>query len=228
MGDAIILTLDERTKRGKKVKALREQEIVPGVIYGQGFDPIMVQAEYNTIDKVVRSAGKHSPIEVKVKNETKIALIKDVDRDPVKARLRHVSFHAVSKDEIVTAEVPIVLIGEGESAAEKAGLIVLQAIEVIEVKAKPANLPDALEVPIVSLATVQDKLTLNDIALPRGVVFADADIDRELVVANVYEPAALEAANEAAAGESTLETQPETEQSTDASAGEGETGDKKA
>ncbi len=86
------------------------------------------------------------------------------------------------------------------------GRIILQAIEALEVKAKPADLPEALEVSVADLATNDDKLTLGDLTLPDGVEFADAELDHDLVVANVYEPAALEAANEAAAGEATIDT----------------------
>ncbi len=201
MGDKINLKLDVREQQGKKVAKLRNKGIVPGVMYGHGFDPMLVQAEYNVMDKVVREAGKHTPVHVTIDGKKKITLIKDIDRNPVHAQLRHVSFHAVKANEVVHAEVPIHLVGEGESEAEKAGLIVLQAIEVVEIKAKPADLPEALEVSIVNLATDEDKVTLADIALPEGVEYADIEQDLELVVANVYEPAALEAANEAAAGD---------------------------
>ena len=201
MGDKINLTLDERTQQGKKVARLRKEGLVPGVIYGQGFDPILVQSPYPAVEKAVRSAGKHTPVQVTVGGKKKIAMIKDVDRDPVKARIRHVALHAVKANEVVTAEVPIHLVGQGESEAEKAGLVVLQAIEHVEVKAKPADLPEALEVSLASLVTTEDKLTLGDIALPSGVDYADVEQDLELVVANVYEPAALQAANDAAGGD---------------------------
>ncbi|MFZ1250027.1 MAG: 50S ribosomal protein L25 [Candidatus Microsaccharimonas sp.] len=201
MGDKINLNLDVRDQQGKKVVRLRKEGIVPGVVYGHGFDPILVQADYGVIDKVVREAGKHTPVNITVSGKKKITLIKDIDRDPVKARVRHVSFHAVNANEVVQAEVPIHLIGEGESVAEKAGLIILQAIETVEIKAKPGDLPEALEVSIAELATDEDKISLADITLPEGVEYADIEQDLDLVVANVYEPAALEAANEAAAGD---------------------------
>jgi len=201
MGDKINLKLDVREQQGKKVARLRKDGFVPGVVYGHGFDPILVQSEYSAIEKAVRDAGKHTPVHVTIDSKKKITLIKDIDRDPVKARIRHVSFHAVKANEVVHAEVPIHLIGEGESAAEKAGLIVLQAIEVVEIKAKPADLPESLEVSIAHLATDDDKITLAGITLPEGVEYADNEQDLDLVVANVYEPAALEAANDAAAGD---------------------------
>lgn len=211
MGDTINLTLAVRDQQGKKVAGLRREGFVPGVIYGQGFDPILVKSEYNALEKVVREAGKHTPVHVTVDGKKKITLIKDIARDSVRGRILNVSFHAVHADDVVTTEVPIHLIGEGESPAEKAGLIILQAIEIVEVKAKPVDLPEALELSTASLLTNEDKLTLADIKLPEGVEFADNEQDLDLVVANVYEPAALEAANEAAAGDATIDTEVETE-----------------
>ena len=211
MGDKVNLNLDIRTEQGKKAAKLRKEGLVPGVVYGHGFEPIMVQSAYNVMEKAVREAGKHTPVYATVDGKKKITMIKDIDRDPVKSRIRHVSFHAVKANEAVTAEVPIRLVGEGESEAEKAGLIVLQAIEDIEIKAKPADLPDALEVSIVGLATTEDKLTLADITLPKGVEFADVDQALELVLVNVYEPAALQAANEAAGGDAEDESEVESE-----------------
>jgi large subunit ribosomal protein L25 len=201
MGDKINVTLEAREVRGKKVAQLRKAGIVPAVVYGQGFEPILVQSTYGDLDKVVRTAGRHTPVQTTVAGKKKITMIKSVDRDPVKAHIRHVSFHVVKADEIVTAEVPIRLVGMGESIAERAGLVVLQAIEEIEVKALPAALPDVLEVSMSKLETAEDKLMLSDLVLPRGVELADHELDMELVIANVYEPAALQAANDAAGGD---------------------------
>ncbi len=217
MGDKVNLDLDVRTQQGKKAAVLRKQGLVPGIVYGHGFDPIMVQAEYNVMEKAVREAGKHTPVYATIDGKKKITMIKDVDLEPAKARIRHVSFHAVKANEAVTAEVPIRLTGEGESVAEKAGLIVLQALEDIEIKAKPADLPEALELSIVDLATTEDKLTLGDMTLPKGVEYADVDQDLELTIVNVYEPAALQAANDAAGGDAEDESEVESE-----NGGEGE------
>jgi ribosomal protein L25 (general stress protein Ctc) len=88
MGDKITLTLSKRTEQGKKVARLRKEGLVPGVIYGQDFEPILVQSKYGDIEKVVREAGRHTPVVVTVDGKTKTTLIKDIDRDPVKATIR--------------------------------------------------------------------------------------------------------------------------------------------
>ncbi len=222
MGDKISLKLDKRELQGKKVKLLRKDGLVPAVIYGPGVEPINVQAPYNILEKVVRTAGKHSPVHLTIDSKKHIAMIKDVDSDPVKSSIRHVSFHAVNQNETVTAEVPIHLTGEGESEAEKAGLIVLQSLDKIEIKALPLDLPEALEVSIVELKEPGDHVTVGDIKLPDNIELVERtlgnDEDEEeaprvtdLVVATTYEPSALQAANDAAGGDAEDESEVEAE-----------------
>ena len=140
-------------------------------------------------------------------------MIKDVDIEPTKARIRHVSFHAVKANEPVVAEIPIRLIGEGESEAERAGLVVLQSLEKFEVRALPMDLPEALEVDITHLKEAGDHVSLGDVTLADNVELVEHKTGREdeedeeepqvtdLVIATVYEPSALQAANEAAGGD---------------------------
>jgi len=203
----ISLKLDERIAEGKKLAKLRESGFVPSVVYGGQDQPIMAQSPQVETNKVVHAAGKHTPVNIIVGGKKKLAIIKSIDMDPVKHVLRHVAFHTIKQNDIITTEVPIVLIGQGESEAERIGLVILQAIEHIEVKAKPADLPNSLELSIAHLANEEDKIIVGDIKLPAGVEYADIDQDLELVIANVYEPSALQAANEAAGGDAEEETE---------------------
>lgn len=228
MGDKLSLNLDERTVHGKKVAKLRKDGLVPAVVYGPGIDPISVQVEDGVFTKLYRQAGSYTPVHLTIGKKKNIAMIKDVDRDPVRGSIRHVSFHAVNANEPVIAEVPIHLIGEGESEAEKNGLIILQALDKIEVKALPMDLPDSVEVSIIELKEAGEKVTLANATLPEGVEFVEHDDHHgqhdeddekpqisDLMVASVWEPAALQAANESAAGDATDESQVESENGED-------------
>lgn len=197
----ISLKLDARTVTGKKVATLRKAGIVPSVVYGGTTEPISTQSAIVETTKVAHTAGRHSPVDIVIDGKKVLAIIKSIDIDPVKHVLRHVAFHTINKNDKIVTEVPIELVGLGESAAERAGLVVLQAIEHIEVRALPANLPESIEMSIIDLATDEDKLTVGDITLPEGVEFADHEQDLDLVIANVYEPSALQAANDAAGGD---------------------------
>lgn len=218
MGEKLTLKLDEREVSGKKVARLRREGIIPGVVYGTGTNPLNVQVAEGVFRKVYTQAGTHAPVHLTIGSKRKIAMIKDVDFTPTKGRVVHVAFHAVKATEPVNAEVPIRLLGEGESEAERSGLVVLQTLEKVEVKALPMDLPEALEVNIGGLKEPGEKLLLSDITLPENVELvehksgtADEDEDGhsvlELVVASVWEPSALQAANEAAAGEASAETE---------------------
>lgn len=203
----ISLKLTERTAVGKKAAKLRKEGVIPSVVYGGKSKAVATQSPRMETTKVARVAGKHTPVHLTIDGKKKLAIIKNIDIDPVKHSVRHIAFHTVKQNEAIVTEVPIVLTGTGESAAEKAGLVILQAIEKVEIKAKPADLPEALEISVAGLSTDEDKLTLADLMLPENVVFADADQDMDLVIANVYEPGALQAANEAAAGEAESEAE---------------------
>lgn len=217
MGDKISLTIDPRTVQGKKVQRIRREGLVPTVIYGHGVEPALGQVAQNVLEKTVRDAGYHTPVHVTIGGKKRIAMIKDVEMSPIRPVILHVAFHAVKQNEPVVAQVPIHLTDQGESEAEKAGLVVLQALDQIEVRALPLELPDALEISIAHLKEAGEQITLGDITLPKNVSLVEHITGHEedeeapkltdLVVASVYEPAALEAANEAAAGDATEETE---------------------
>jgi len=201
----ISLKLEKRTAEGKQAKRLREKGLIPSVVYGAQNDPLSMQSPVVETTKIVLEVGKHTPLNLVIDGRKKLAIIKSVDFNPVGHKLRHIAFHTINQNDIITTEVPIELIGMGESPAERAGLVILQALEQIEIKAKPADLPESLELSVVGMTTDEDRLTVADIVLPKGVHFADVEQDLDLVIANVYEPGALQAANEAAGGEAEAE-----------------------
>ncbi len=213
MSDSISLTLEKREATGKKVAKLREQEQVPGVVYGHGVEPINVQAHEVILQKVVKKAGKHHLVDITIDGKKRQSIIKDIDVDPVKHKIRHVAFHAVRAGEKIETEVPVKLLGEGESEAEKAGLVVLQALDTLIIRALPKNLPDSLKVSIAHLAEAGQTVTIADVSVPSGVELTEED--ENIMIASVYEPGALAAANEAAGGDAEDESEVESENGED-------------
>ena len=211
MSDKIILRVDVRQVIGKKVKSLRAQGLVPGVVYGHNFDPKPVVVEYSPALKVWKEAGRRHPVDLEIGDTKRLAIIKSADLDPVKRRLRHLSFQIIKQNEKVETEVPLRITGEGETAAEKAGLVVLQALETVKVSALPKNLPDAVEVPGDKLVAAGDHVSVGDIVVPEGVTILT---EPEIVAASVYEPSAMAAAEaeEEKAEEAEPAAEAETEQ----------------
>ena len=203
--DKIVLEVQERDVTGKKVAALRREELVPAVIYGADYEPTNIQVPYLAIERVARKAGTHIPIEIDLDGKKQTAIIKSIDMDPVKNQISHVSFQAISADQVVTAEVPIEVIELEESEAGKAGFTVMQAMEEVEIKAKPADLPEKVTVSARDMKEHGDKLTISDIVLPSGVELADEG-DKELAVATIIDPA-IEAAKQEAAEKAAAEAE---------------------
>ena len=197
MAEKIKLELNPRTATGKKVAKLRREGLVPGVVYGSEFAARNVQFTQIAAQKVVREAGRHTPVELMLNGKPRAtAIIKSVEYEPARSDISHISFQAVRADEVVTTEVPLVLVGMDESPAAKAGLIILPTLDKVEVRAKTADLPSEIAIDASRLAEAEQKLTLGDAKTPAGVEIVD--FDAEQVVATVWEPAALEAKNAAA------------------------------
>ena len=191
------LTLELRTLTGKKLASLRANDMIPSVIYG-GKEPILTSSIYNDTEKVLRAAGYHSPVDLMLDGKKKLAIVKNLDTDLVSKKIINIEFQAISAREAVEAAAPIAIVNFEESDASKLTHFELnQLISEVTVKAKPAALPKELTIDAAKLVTLEDKLTLSDIALPEGVEYADKEIDLAQVVANVYDPAAEAAAREA-------------------------------
>ena len=223
--DAINLTLEPRDVTGKAVKHLRREGTVPAVIHDHGKSSIVVQGDYMTLLKVWQKAGKHHPVNLKAGDQTFTALIKTAEFDPRKHMLTHVVFNAVDKNQKVEAEVPVHARyeeGNESSPAERNGLIVLTHLDVVQVKAIPSKIPDLFEYDAEKLVEIGDNVTVADLTIPEDVELLT---EPEHSIATVYEPSALQAANEAAAGDAEEETTETEAGDEEAEAAEGEGGE---
>jgi large subunit ribosomal protein L25 len=201
MSDQVSLTVDTRETLGKGVKRLRKDGIVPGVIHDHGKASIHIQAEYQTLHKAYVTAGKHHPVEVTAGGKKYTTIIKQVTFDPRYNALNHIVFGAIKANEKVDAEIPVRPVyaeGNDASPAERSGLIVLAQASVVSVRALPKDLPDALTYDAEKLVHVGDQITVADLQVPKGV---ELEAEPEHVIATVFEPSALAAANDDAGGD---------------------------
>ncbi len=193
---SIQLSLDKREATGKQLKALRAAGQIPSVVYG-GEMPIMTTSAYNETDKVLHEVGYHSPVELSIAGQVQLAIVKNVDIDPVSRRVLNVEFQAISADEVVEATTPIRIVDFEASDAAKKHYVILQVMEEVEIKARPSDLPEEIIVVGSKLAELDDRLTLADLQMPANVAIADKELENTTVIANVYDPAAEAAAREA-------------------------------
>lgn len=217
--DTIAVELQERTVVRKGLQGLRASGFIPAVIHDHGKASIHVMGDFVQMNKIYSAAGKHHPIQLTVGKQQHLALIKDVDFEPAKHRLRHIVFQAIKQNEETEAEVPIAY-KEVEIPAEKASLLVLKQLDRVQVKALPKDLPDELVVDPGKLAEVGDHLTVADLEVPEGVtVLSDPVLQIAVVEMPKDQAAEADAAAAALADDAGA---PEEAETPEAEAGEAE------
>lgn len=211
--DSITVDLTKRDVVRKRLGGLRAEGHVPAVIHNHGKDSIHVMGDFQTLNKVYGQAGKHHPVELKVDGKQHLALIKDVDFEPTKNRMRHIVFQAIKQNEATEAEVPVVFMADTEIPAEKLSLMVLQQIDTVQVKALPKNLPNELVVDPSVLAQVGDSITVADLKVPADVtVLTDPEIQIAIVEMPKDQIAEADAAAESLAEDAGAAEEPAAEE----------------
>lgn len=197
------LTLEVQTRTNNSAGEIRREGLIPAAFYGPGKENQSFVMDYQTFRKAYDKAGKNTVIELNIDGKSKeFTLVHDVQYDPVTDRFIHIDFLSVDMNKEVTAEVPLVFIGESMAVREEAGIL-MENRHVLEVKCLAKNLPHELEVDLSILVDFNHSIHIKDIKLPEGVEAVD---DLELTVATVSAPrteeeeaAAIEESDAAAA-----------------------------
>lgn len=169
-----------RTTGSRPSTRLRSEGRVPGVVYGLGKETVSVEVEWSELRRVLTTeAGLNALIDLEVDGERELAMVKDMQRHPVRRNVLHVDFLRLDRDAPVPVEVPVVLVGFAKDVEDRRG-IVDQQYKTLLVNAKPADIPTQLEAHIDDLV-IGGTVTVADIALPAGVT-TDLPEDAPVVV----------------------------------------------
>lgn len=178
-----------RQLTGKAVATLREQNQVPAVLYGHGITAQNITVAMNDLDRVLRSAGESTLIDLAVDGGAAVpVLIHDAQYDAVKHQIIHVDFYQVNMKEKITTDIRLVFTGESAAVKGLGGTLVT-SLEELEVRCLPTDLVSEITVDITPLATFEDKLTVANIVVPAGI---EVLTDPEVTIATVAAPRAEE------------------------------------
>lgn len=189
------LKVEKRTLLGKKVKKLRKEGILPANVYGKGIKSLSVQVKIEDFEKVYREAGETGLIDIQINGEVKPSLIHNVSINPLNEAYLHADFLQVNLKEKIKAMVPIVIKGEAKAVTDKLGLL-LQPLSQVEVEALPEDLPEAIEINVEKLNSVNDQITISEIRTPEGATILTGHTQ---IVVKIGELVSKEAAEQAAA-----------------------------
>ncbi|MDU1316923.1 50S ribosomal protein L25 [Anaerococcus hydrogenalis] len=161
----IVLKSEKREAVGKnKVNKLRQQAIVPGVVYGKDKENINVQFTSRDFEKVLSQAGTTTIINLDLDGEKLPVLIKDYQMHPFKSQFFHVDFQAINAKEAIRVTVPVYLNGRDDIRVEPSVLV--QNIDSVDVECLPMYIPQYAEV-VVNDMQIGDSFTVADLDIAK-------------------------------------------------------------
>ena len=203
MSEVTLLAEAGRTIGSRSSSRLRGEGRIPAVVYGHGIDPVSVSVNRRELRAALHTdAGFNAVINLTVGGDQHLTIVKDVQRHPVRNEVTHVDFLVVNRNEIVTVDTPIVLVGESQAVKEASGTIDQQLFS-LTVNSTPGTIPNEISVDISGLG-IGDAVRVSDLVLRSGVT-TDVDPEEAVAIAQVTR-ATIEAEEleEAAAAEQEL------------------------
>ncbi len=169
------------TARDAQIKGskIRNEGNIPAVVYGMGVEPMSVTIPAIDFIKVFKTAGETSTITVSFDGKKIMALIHDVQHDPVSGSILHVDLFAISEDRPVTVSVPLIFEGISPAVKNNMGNLV-KVLHELEIEVLPKHLPHDLTVDISVLDVANAQILVQDIKLPTS---AKAILDGDEVIA---------------------------------------------
>ncbi len=182
MADDNKLIAEPRTSFGKgAARKIRATGKIPAVIYGHGTEPQHVTLPSHEVGLILRKAN--AVLDLDINGKSQLALVKDVQKDPVKQIIEHLDLVVIRKGEKVTVDVPVHLEGDAESGTQ-----VLQDATTLSVETEATNIPERFIVNIEGLGE-GTHITAADVELPAGTTLVS---DPETLVVGISGAAAVD------------------------------------
>lgn len=170
MADDNKLTAEPRTSFGKgAARKIRSAGKIPAVIYGHGTVPQHVTLPSHEVGLILRKAN--AVLDLDINGKSQLALVKDVQKDPVKQIIEHLDLVVVRKGEKVTVDIPVHVIGEATPGTQ-----VLQDANTLSIEVEATNIPERLTVDIEGLGE-GTQIHASEVPLPAGsTLVSDPDV----------------------------------------------------
>lgn len=182
MATTIKLNGEVRDEFGKGVsRRMRVAKQIPATIYAGGAEPVFVKLPMKETTLALRRTN--ALFTITYGKDSKLAVVKDVQRNPVKRIVEHIDFYEVKAGEKIDVEVPVFVEGTPKGAA-----VAFVDIQQLKVRADVANLPERVVVSVEGL-TDGTKIFAKDITLPKGVELDIEDVEESVVTVEVPEDA---------------------------------------
>lgn len=188
--EKVVLEVQKRSEKGTLIiRKMRRKGLIPAVLYGHKKDTVPVTLSHEAFDPVVRAGTRM--VSVKLEGAEEMALIKDIQYDPLGDEVLHVDFYRIAMDELLKLRVDVELWGTAPGVAE--GGVLENYIKELQIESLPTAIPDKIRVDVSKLK-MNDVIQVKDIPTPPGVKILS---DPETFVVAVRPPPEEKPAEEA-------------------------------
>lgn len=150
-------------------RRLRAADKIPGILYGHGMEPVILSVTRRDLRVALSGpAGQNTILSLNVGDTSYNVIVKEMQRHPVRRNVSHIDFIQINLSEEITMHIPLHLIGVAKAVVSAGGLVD-PAVDSIEVRTTPANVPNEIVIDITNL-TAESVVHLSDVKLPPGVV----------------------------------------------------------
>jgi large subunit ribosomal protein L25 len=200
MAQNVQIAAEPRTgTRKSAANALRRAGKVPAVLYAHGRETRSIAIGGTEFGYLLDKINPQSTIvELTIGGQPVKALIREIQRHPIKPGFLHVDFQEVLAGEKLRLEVPVTLVGTAEGVRNQGGILD-QVLRTVEIEVLPTDIPEKVELDVTALV-IGRSLHVSDLSIPNATILTDAELTIAVVVApRVEEVAAPVAAVEGAA-----------------------------
>ncbi len=199
MAETPVIEASSRAGVGKgAARTARREGYVPGVVYGDGKDPVAIKVRQNLLMRALK-AGKFMStlINLRIDGTDNRVICRGVQRDVVKDLPIHADFLRLSEKSRIALFIPVEFINRHASPGLKKGGVLTVVRPEVELKVAASDIPDHLTVDLAGL-DIGDVIKISNIALPAGAT--PTITDRDFVIANISAPSVLVVEDEAETG----------------------------
>ncbi len=214
MADSISLQVEARNETGKgAARALRRNNIVPGIIYGGGKEPEAIKVKFNELLRLLKKGRFMSTlIALGINNKKEQVICRGVQKDVVKDLPTHVDFMRLSENASINLFIPIRFENQNICPGIKKGGVLTVVRPEVELIVNAKEIPSELVVDLIEFE-MGDTINISNIKLPTGAT--PTITGRDFVIANIQAPSGLRSAEEEAEADTEEEVTEETSEETE-------------
>lgn len=186
MSESIICAME----RAEKSNKARKNGFIPGVVYGKDMDSKSVKLEQKEFKRMMQEHTKNSIVSVKIGDETKQCIIKEIQKDYVNGQILNVELQTVHSEDVIRLKIPVVFHGKEKLSGRQQ--LLQEYISEVEIMGKASVLPEFVSIDV-GERELGDKITIKDIQVGTGIKIVDNESEILAVVTTTKEYSESEA-----------------------------------